>query len=344
KLGPKGDGIAQGTRGPIFVERSVPLDKLNLRIFKDKEGITRGQILKIISPSPYRQDPPCPHFDSCGNCTLQHLSQDFYKHWKAEVVKEAFSKNGLRPQKWLPPIFLGGHNRRRVTFTALKHRGKIKVGYYQRRSKEIFDLKSCEVIHPKLLELKNQLISLFPLILQDGKPIDIFVQWVNGSIDMVLSGPLGKSGKPEAKLVSVLKDFLETSPVARVSWRTDEKTEVLFRSSAFEASFGRLTVSLPPAAFLQPTEEGEAALVKAVMNGLPSKGKFADLFSGCGTFSGPMLDRGTVDAFESLAPAVKSLSNAIGKNPLKVFRRDLFKNPVRHQDLNRFDAIVFDPP
>jgi len=81
-----------------------------------------------------------------------------------------------------------------------------------------------------------------------------------------------------------------------------------------------------------------------LMAALPEGKQFADLFSGCGTFSGAMLSRGSVDSFESSNSAVKSLSEATRNFPLKVYRRDLFKNPIRHQDLNRFDAIVFDPP
>jgi 23S rRNA (uracil1939-C5)-methyltransferase len=82
---------------------------------------------------------------------------------------------------------------------------------------------------------------------------------------------------------------------------------------------------------------------------LPASGKFADLFSGSGTFSGPMLARGSVDAYESGAAAVRALEKAafhkiMGALPLKAFRRDLEREPLRREEANRYDAIVFDPP
>jgi 23S rRNA (uracil1939-C5)-methyltransferase len=81
-----------------------------------------------------------------------------------------------------------------------------------------------------------------------------------------------------------------------------------------------------------------------VMELLPASGKFADLFSGCGTFSGPMLARGSVDAYESVAPAIRALDKAKAALPLKAFRRDLDREPLRREEANRYDAIVFDPP
>jgi 23S rRNA (uracil1939-C5)-methyltransferase len=77
---------------------------------------------------------------------------------------------------------------------------------------------------------------------------------------------------------------------------------------------------------------------------LPSSGRFADLFSGCGTFTGPMLERGPVDAYETVESAIRALDKAKADKSLKAFRRDLFSNPLRRDEANRYDAIVFDPP
>jgi 23S rRNA (uracil1939-C5)-methyltransferase len=110
------------------------------------------------------------------------------------------------------------------------------------------------------------------------------------------------------------------------------------------ARFGDLDIALPPLAFLQPTQAGEDALVESVMALLPRAGNFADFFSGCGTFTGPMLGRGAVDAYDSVGPAIRALDKAKGDKPLKAIRRDLFLSPLRRDEANRYDAIVFDPP
>lgn len=344
RLGPKGDGICRDRRGTIYVERSAPLDQLKIKVFEDSAGVKRGEILEIVKASPHRQNPPCPHYHQCGNCTLLHLKTDYYRKWKTETVQEAFLKLGIKPQTWLEPIFLGGHNRRRATFSVLKKRGKVKMGYYKRRSKELTEIESCEIADPVMLEFKKQIKPFLSFLTQEGEPLDLFAQWVDGKMDLVITGPLGKHGKPNRAFVETLKDALEVSQVSRVSWKSESKIQVLIQKEPIETKFGSISVELPPGAFLQPTLEGEKALVSAVMKALPTAGKFADLFSGCGTFTGPMLERGSVEAFEFYEPAVASLSRAARENNLGVYKRDLFKNPLRHQDLSKFDAIVFDPP
>lgn len=343
-LGPKGDGLALSPRGTVYLERTAPGDHVQATIYRDSEGVLRGDVLDVTKPSPNRQIPPCPHYEKCGNCTLQHLNTEFYRYWKPQMVKEAFLKVGLKPQNWLQPIFVGGHNRRRLTFTAVKKRGTIVMGYYQRRSKEVTDIESCEISVPQILELKKLLKPFLKLLVKEGQPVDLFFQIVEGSIDLVISDPMLKMGKIDSTTVKVLQDLSDVTPISRISFKTGDKIQTILKKEPINKRFGRLKIELPPAAFLQPTSEGEEALVTSVMEALPVKGKFADLFSGCGTFSGPLLERGSVEAFESHAPAVKALSKPSHQYPLRVYSRDLFKNPVRHQDLNQFDAIVFDPP
>lgn len=344
KLGPKGDGICFSPRGTVYVERAAPKDRLKIKFFRDSTGMSRGEILEIIEPSPYRQTPTCPHYSQCGNCTLLHLKTDYYQHWKCETVSEALLKLSIQPDRWLNPLFLGGQNRRRVTFTLLKKRGKTTLGYYKRRSQELTEIQTCDIAHPRIMEFKKFLKPYLPFLSHEGEPLDIFVQLVGEKLDVVLRGPLGKSGRPDSAFNHLLKEIFEISPVARVTWKEENRIHTLFEKGPVEIKFGELKVKLPPGAFLQPTLEGEKALVDSVLGALPKIGKFADLFSGCGTFSGPMLQKGSVEAFEVDSAAVNSLSVASKEKPLKVYRKDLFTSPLSAPELSKFDAIVFDPP
>lgn len=349
ELGPKGDGVHFGAQGRVYVARTAPGDRVQARVFKDEDGIARAEVVEMVAPSPYRQEPPCIHYDRCGSCTLQHLEPGFYRHWKTEMVKEAFAKQNLRPRQWLETLFLGSHNRRRATFSARKFRQQIVLGYYRRRSDELTDIDSCAIADPRLLELRELIKPSLSHLLIDGEPADFFFQIVGTAIDMVISGPIGRNGEPDAAVREVLTKLMKSSPITRITWHSYERDsfEPLVSKGPVIANFGSLKVSLPPAAFLQPTREGEQALSGAVMRALPELvrgGHFADLFSGCGTFSGPMLSRGSVDAYESVPRSVNALSKAAGSQPLKVFRRDLFRNPLRREEINRYDAVVFDPP
>lgn len=346
ELGPKGDGIHFGTRGRVYVERSVPGDRLRGRVHRDEQGVARAQIVSLIEPSPLRQQPPCPHYQTCGNCSLQHITPRFYREWKDALVREAFEKQGLRPRQWLGTVFVGEARRRRATFAVFRDRQRVGIGYYRRRSQEIAEIDSCLVVTSELMAVRDAVRRFLVSLLSDGATADCFIQMVGGAADVVFTGPMGKHGEPDETVRRAILGLMDAAPVNRVSWRaTDEDPiEPLLTQGTIEAVFGSLRVGLPPAAFLQPTLEGEKALSDAVLAALPSGGVFADLFSGCGTFTGPMLGRGPVEAFESAPQAVQALTRASRGHALKVFRRDLFRHPLRRDELNRYDAVVFDPP
>ncbi|MBU6235039.1 MAG: class I SAM-dependent RNA methyltransferase [Alphaproteobacteria bacterium] len=346
-LGPKGDGVGQTTRGRIYVEGGLPGDVLRVRPWRAEDDIVRGEIQGIITPSPERIKPPCKHYDQCGGCTLQHASPDFYRHWKQGIVYDALEKQGLRPRKVLEPVFLDGGKRRRATFACVKRGDRITMGYYKRRSDHITDIDTCLVVDPAILKLRDRLKTLLLPVLKDGRPTDVFIQYAGGVYDMVITGGIGKKGEPDLQMREALATLAREGKIARIGWRGRERDpiEVMIESEAPTITFGEMRVPLPPAAFLQPTPEGEKALVDGVMALMPErKGHYADLFSGCGTFAGSMLARGSVDAYESVDPAIKSMVKAKGALPLKAFKRDLFKNPLRRDEANRYDAIVFDPP
>jgi 23S rRNA (uracil1939-C5)-methyltransferase len=266
-----------------------------------------------------------------------------YREWKAQKVAEAFQSQGLKPRKWFPTRFIGEQKRRRLTFSVRRERGGLCVGFYQRRSQTVFDAQTCLVTDPLVFGVRLPLKKFLEPLLRKGDRLDVFLQRVGKNTEAVFTGEL-EGGLP--RLLKEVGGFAEGAKLARVAWRESDSRppQVIWGQKPLLAKFGKLSVPLPPAAFLQPTEEGEAALVEGVLGALPEKGRFADLFSGCGTFSGPLLERGSVEAFESLGPSIKALGASAGSLPLKVYQRDLFRNPLRREELNRFDALVFDPP
>lgn len=337
ELGPIGDGIAQGLKGPIFLDRTAPGDEVEADIFRDDKGVLRGEVVRLLSESPFRVPPPCPHYDHCGNCTLQHVSLEFYQSWKQNLVKESFLKWNLKPEKWLTPILLGGSNRRRATFSLNRKKAKLVMGYYQRRSKVISPIPSCEIALPELIDLKNWMEPFLSPLVKEGKTLDVFIQQIGDSFELVFSG-LASISK------SLLEELLSLPPVGRISLKADRGIQFLAQKKSLTVRFGRLNVSLPPASFLQPTLEGERALVDAILKTISSKSTIADLFSGAGTFSGPLLSLGEVSAYESNPHSVRALREAGKNEKLTVNQRDLFTHPLSSEELNRFNAVVFDPP
>jgi 23S rRNA (uracil1939-C5)-methyltransferase len=348
-LGPKGDGIHEDQRSRVYVDRALPGETVRADIRRGDDGVTRGELIEVVTPSADRVAAPCPNYDVCGGCTMQHAGEAFYREWKVEIVRDALRKKSLTPRLWRAPVFVPGGTRRRATFAAYKKNSRVTLGYYRRRSHQVTDIKTCLVAEPALMELRAKLAPLLAPILQDSKAIDVFVQRVGGKVELALTGAVGKKGKPDLPVREAIAALAHEAKIARVSWRPREKgeredVEVILTIEPLRAQFGALDVALPPLAFLQPTQPGEAALVDAVMELLPASGKFADLYCGCGTFTGPMLARGAVDASDSTEAAIRALNKASRDLPLRATRRDLDRDPLMREEADRYDAIVFDPP
>lgn len=345
-LGPLGDGVSVGRRGRIYVDRSLPGERIKAEITRDTQGVMRAEPIQIHTPSAHRQNPPCPHYSDCGNCSMQHVRDGFYRSWKTEMVKNQLSRYSVFPDQWLPPIFMRNALRRRATFTLRRpnKRSPVVMGYYRRRSQSVTEIESCMILDPTLMALKKPIQTLFETAIMSRETVDIFLQIIDGHPEMLITGVPQKGRSPLWR--KQLAKWAQALGLSRVGWRSsyDCGIEILFHQGPLIASFGPLRVPLPLGAFLQPTQEGENALVNSVMRSLPPVNLIADLFSGCGTFSGPLLYRGMVDAYDSDKRSINALGKAARHWPLQVKHRDLFSVPIHSSKLNAYDAILFDPP
>ncbi|HLI22703.1 MAG TPA: class I SAM-dependent RNA methyltransferase [Stellaceae bacterium] len=350
ELNAKGEGVGRPIRTAkarenAYIYRALPGDRVEAALRRDIDRVLRGDVVAIVEASPHRVEAPCAYYGACGGCTMQHARDDFYRSWKLGLVRTALARAGLEPQRWQEPVFLPPGGRRRATFTALKRDGRVSLGYSRRGLREVVDIAACLVVDPAVMALQQKLPPLLAPLLREGEPATAFIQSLCGGSEIVLTGPIGTAGKPDLSTRDAIARLAAATGCSRIAWRArlGDLPEVLLETRPLIARFGALDIAVPPLAFLQPTEAGARALTQAVMAALPPRGAFADLFCGCGTFAGPMLERGAVDAFDHAGPAIDALgrSHAIG---LRAIRRDLFREPLRRDEVERYDAIVFDPP
>jgi len=141
-----------------------------------------------------------------------------------------------------------------------------------------------------------------------------------------------------------LPRFAEAHRLARLSIDDGYGVETRFEPSPVTVTLSGTPVVLPTGAFLQATQDGEAALVEAVREAAGGAGRTADLFAGIGTFA-LALD-GQVTAAEASRDAVLTLQMAARRagRPIAVDHRDLYRRPYDAGELAAFDVAVLDPP
>lgn len=338
-LGHLGDGVVETEAGQLFIPFTLAGERVRVR----PGGEGRAELLKILDPAPERVVPPCRHFGICGGCALQHMEASAYAAWKREQVIAALGARGLDGDVG-PLVPAKPHGRRRATFAATRTKKGVTIGYYTRGSHTIVAVEECPLVVPEIERaLKDLAFLAEPGLSRKGRAA-LSVTATEAGLDVAVNG--GKEA-PDGPLRAELAKRAAAIDLARLTWDGD----ILAERRAPVVTFSGLRVAPPPGAFLQATEEGEAALVRLVLDGVGSAKRVADLFAGCGTFTAALAKRGAVLAVEGEAKQIAALDRALRQQgpalalkPVELVTRDLFRRPIHSSELLKTDAVVFDPP
>ena len=346
-LGAQGDGVAQWAGRTLYVSGALPGETVRVRTGPKKGDGVACALVDVLAPVPERIQPLCPVYQRCGGCTLQHLDAQAYADLKRARIVEALAKRGIDAEaKVLAPLLIGPHTRRRVTFSA-EHKGGISaLGFNAAASHLLVDVDDCPVLSDDLNRTIAPLKALMARVLPDGGRARVAVTATDGALDVLIESDI----EPNLAAREAIAAFSALDAGARVAWKQGRlDPEPIAQPRAPVVLLGGVEVELPPGAFLQASREGEQALGERVMSAVQGAKRVADLFCGLGTFTLPLAAAGlVVRAVDSFAPPVRALERAAGRAGLggRVLGevRDLEQNPLEARELDKFDAVVFDPP
>jgi len=281
----------------------------------------------------------CRHFPVCGGCALQDVPPTEYLASKRASVLAALEKAGVRAEVGdVIPSPL--HSRRRAVFKIKSLPEGLHIGFHAAKSHTIVDMHQCDILTPGLFALVGKLRTALEPIFGVGESAELHVTEADNGFDAAFRW----SRNLTPALVTTLSRALAGAGIARLMLGR----ETIFETATPQIMLGGVAVKLPPGAFLQATREGEAALQAHVLE-LTAKAKtIADLFCGLGTFTFPLAARAKIHAVEGDKSMLEALTaaarHASSLKPITTEARDLFKSPLTPLELNRFDAVVLDPP
>ncbi len=286
----------------------------------------------------------CLHFGHCGGCAVDaRRAID-----KPALLAQALAKAGW-PEPSLGPLVeppLG--TRRRADLAASRNGAEITLGLHQAGSPEVVDMRECALLQPGIVRLLPELRTLLRSLQGFRRVGDVVINWLDDGPDILL----GLDGTPTGPDRSKIIEFARRHGVLRMSTRcgTAPPEPVVILAPPV-ITFSGAVVEPPPAAFLQASAQGEAAIVEAMLAGLPKltrKSFIVELFAGAGTLSFALARAARVVAYEGDAAAFAALDRAIRLNNLagrmSVFMRDLHRRPLPAAELNKAAGIVLDPP
>ncbi len=345
-IGRRGDGVAAVAGGTVHIPATAPGDRATVALTETGPGRFRGRLLDLLEAGPDRREPPCRHFGACGGCALQHLTPEAYGAWKIDMLPDLLARNGLDVATIEPLYRSPPGSRRRATFAIRRRREDAIVGFNERHSHRVVDLRACPVVLPQIAALIPALRGWAETALQAGDRADAHVAMTDSGLDLLIrtSARLGGAGR-DALVALLAREDLARAARAHPK---QEGAEVLAEARPVRAVHGGVPVALAPGAFAQATADGEAALTGFVLEAAEGAARAADLFCGSGAFALPLAKRGcAVYAADIDRAAIANLGMAARQAGLPALRteaRNLMRRPVPAGDLAGADFAVFDPP
>lgn len=326
RIAARGDGV---TANGQHVAGAVPGDVVS------EDGA-------IISPGPNRASPPCRHFGTCGGCQLQHIGDTALADFVTDRVAGALAGQDVPVGTVRRALLSPPGARRRAALSAMVTGGRVQLGFNAAGSNQITDLHECPLLLPELAALFQPLRALLLAHGRQRRPTRVMLQRLDQGVELLLDG-FAQDGLTAAL---ALQDFAADHKLARLVVDRGDGPETLWEPEPATVHFGGVAVVPPTHAFLQATAAGEDALVAAVREAVGDAAAVADLFAGIGTFALSLAEGRRFYAAEASRDAVLALKVAADRHQVQLVteHRDLFRRPLIASELNRFGAVIIDPP
>jgi len=155
-------GVAHDANGKIvFVDGALPGELVQVRILRRKNQWERGTLTALREESPQRVRPACEHFGlhagACGGCRMQHLHIAAQVAIKQRVLEDSlWHLSKVKPECLLRPVegpAWGYRCRARLSVRHVGKKGGVLVGFHERQSSYVADMRSCLVLPPAVSRL-----------------------------------------------------------------------------------------------------------------------------------------------------------------------------------------------
>ncbi len=188
-------GVAHRADGKVvFIEGALPTERVQVQVSRKKNQWEQGQMTALQRESAQRVRPGCPHFGlhagSCGGCKMQHL------HPAAQVaVKQRVLEDNLwhlakvKPDRMLRAIegpAWGYRDRARLSVRFVAKKGTVLIGFHERKSRYVADMRECPVLTPKVSAMLMPLRALIGSMDQRDRLPQIELAAGEGVIALVL--------------------------------------------------------------------------------------------------------------------------------------------------------------
>ena len=357
----EGHGVTHVNGKAIFIDGALPYERVIYRSWRKKPSYENAETVAILQESFIRTTPRCPHFNTCGGCSLQHVEFSAQVAIKQRVLEDNLLHIGnVRADHILPPIAgreWAYRHRARLSARWVERKGSVLVGFHEKRSSYIADMQSCAIlpehISAILLPLRSLITSLS--IRQRLPQIEVAV---GTDLDVLVLRNMDElSANDEARLRAFADTHGQERPLQL--WLQPQGPESCYpfypqQAPRLSYRIDDYCLEMPytPTEFTQVNPEINASMIKRAMQLLqPQAGeRIADLFCGIGNFTLPIARLGAnVHGMEGSAALVsRAMENAAHNGLSDQVRYEMANLFDITEDslaaLGHFDKMLIDPP
>ena len=162
-------GVARRPDGKVvFIEGALPFERVSVRVNRRKNNWEQATLTELHRESSQRVRPLCPHFGlhegACGGCKMQHLHVGAQVAIKQRVLEDnLWHLAKVKAESVLRPIdgpTWGYRWRARFSVRHVHKKGTVLVGFHERKSRYVADIRECHVVPPHVSDLLLPLRAL----------------------------------------------------------------------------------------------------------------------------------------------------------------------------------------
>jgi 23S rRNA (uracil1939-C5)-methyltransferase len=291
----EGQGVAHNAEGKVvFIEGALPGEEVQVQVHRRKNNWEQASMTALRRESSQRVKPQCLHFGVCGGCKMQHFHVGAQIATKQRALEDGLWHLGkVKPERVLRPIegpSWGYRYRARLSVRFVAKKGKVLVGFHERKSSYVADMDSCEVLPPHVSALLPKLADLISGMDQRDRLPQIELA-IGSQVTAMVLRHLEPLSKPD---LARLRTFAAEHPV---QWWLQPKgpdtVHLLDEGGpALDYTLPEFGITMPfkPTDFTQVNHQINAVLVSRALRLLQAQPdeRVIDWFCGLGNFTLPI--------------------------------------------------------
>jgi 23S rRNA (uracil1939-C5)-methyltransferase len=350
-----GRGVARVDGKTVFVDGALPGEEVSFLYTRRARKHDEGRVSALHSVSVHRVEPKCAAFAICGGCSLQHLAPEQQILAKQQSLLDNLQRiDKVQPERVLDaltgPVW-GYRNKARLGVKYVRKKGRVLVGFREKRAPYLADIARCEVLHAAVGPRLGELAELIQGMEARERIAQIEVAVGDDSAALVFRNLDPLSAADTETLVDYARHtglhvYLQPAGPDSIELLWPGRSELCYRLADYD-----LTLRFLPTDFTQVNPAINPPMIRQALQllELDPQHRVLDLFCGLGNFTLPMARHAAhvvgVEGEAALVQRARDNAAANGINNVDYHVVDLAGEVLRQPWMQgRYDRILLDPP